>query len=71
MSQLVSWFVAASLVSGSQFARAADPANPDQPIVPPADALSRLKEGNGRFTAGNPHPHESADERKYMAAHSY
>ena len=71
-SQLVSLFIAVSLVGGSQFARAADPAHPDQPIVPPADALSRLKEGNGRFTAGNPqHPHESSDERKYMAADSY
>src|SRR5262249_30996869 len=52
--------------------RAADPTHPDQPIVSPAEAISRLKEGNGRFTAGNPqHPHESVDERNYMAANSY
>src|SRR5437867_12087120 len=71
-SQFGSWLIAVSLVGGSQFARAADPAHPDQPIVPPAEAISRLKEGNGRFTAGNPqHPHESVDERKYMAADSY
>jgi carbonic anhydrase len=61
-----------SLFIGSQFAKAADPAHPDQPIVPPAEAIARLKEGNGRFTAGNPqHPHESSDERKYMAVNSY
>jgi len=71
-SQFVSWLIAVSLVGGSQFAQAADPAHPDQPLVAPADALSRLKEGNGRFTAGNPqHPHESADERKRMATDSY
>jgi carbonic anhydrase len=64
--------VAVSLLGASQFARAADPAHPDQPIVSPAEAISRLKEGNGRFIAGNPqHPHESVDERKYMAANSY
>jgi carbonic anhydrase len=62
----------ASLCVGNQFVRAADPVHPDQPIVPPAEAMSRLKEGNGRFTAGNPkHPHDSVDERKYMAANSY
>jgi carbonic anhydrase len=61
-----------SLLYGNHFARAADPAYPDQPIVPPADAISRLKEGNGRFTAGNPqHPHASSDERAYMAQNSY
>jgi len=71
-TQLVSCFIVATLVVGNQFDQAADPAHPDQPIVPPAEAISRLKEGNGRFTAGNPqHPHESVDERKYMAANSY
>jgi carbonic anhydrase len=71
-SQFVSCLVAVSLGSGSQFARAADPAHPDKPIVSPAEAISRLKEGNGRFTAGNPqHPHESNDERAYMAKNSY
>jgi carbonic anhydrase len=71
-THLASCLVAVSLLGASQFARAADPAHPNQPIVSPAEAISRLKEGNGRFTAGNPqHPHESADERKYMAADSY
>jgi carbonic anhydrase len=71
-TQLVSCFIVASLTVGNQFTQAADPAHPDQPIVSPAEAISRLKEGNGRFTTGNPqHPHESVDERKYMAANSY
>jgi carbonic anhydrase len=70
--QLASCFVAISLLAASQFALAADPAHPDQPIVAPAEAISRLKEGNGRFTAGNAqHPHESTDERKHMATNSY
>jgi len=69
-TQLVCCLIVASLLVANQSTRAADPPT-DQPIVPPADALSRLKEGNGRFTAGNPqHPHESVDERKYMAANS-
>jgi len=70
--RFVSSFVVFSLLVGSQFGRAADPAHPDQPTVSPAEAISRLKEGNGRFTAGNPqHPHESVDERNYIAANSY
>jgi carbonic anhydrase len=56
----------------TQLAQAADPAHPNQPIIPPAEAISKLKAGNGRFTAGNvQHPHKSSDERKYMAANSY
>ena len=71
-SQIVCGFVVVSLLCGNQFARAADPAHPDQPIVSPAEAIARLKEGNGRFTAGNPqHPDESAEERRYMAANSF
>src|SRR5438477_2738103 len=71
-TQLLSCFVVIGLLSATRFARAADPAHPDQPIVSPAEAISRLKEGNGRFTAGNAqHPHESADERKHMATNSY
>jgi carbonic anhydrase len=64
--------ITASLIAGSHFARPADPVHPDQPMVPPAEALSRLKEGNGRFTAGNmQHLHESAEERSYIAKNSY
>src|SRR5207245_963887 len=71
-SQIVCCFIVVSLLCGNHFARAADPTHPDQPIVSPTEAISRLKEGNGRFTAGNAqHPHESTDERKYMATNSY
>lgn len=71
-SQIVCCSVLFGLFGANQFTRAADPAHPDQPIVAPAEAISRLKEGNGRFTAGNPqHQHESADERAYMAKNSY
>src|SRR5947208_4480430 len=70
-SQIVCCFIVVSLLSANQFAKAADPAHPDQPTVSPAEAISRLKEGNNRFTAGKlQHPHESVDERKYIAANS-
>jgi carbonic anhydrase len=61
----------ALVFSGSQVACAADPAHADQPIVPAAEAISRLKEGNGRYTSGNQHPHESSEERAYMGTNSY
>jgi carbonic anhydrase len=71
-TQLASCFVAVSLLAANQFTRAADPTHPDQPIVAPAEAISKLKEGNSRFAAGNmQHPHESGDERSYMATNSY
>ena len=71
-AQLAAYFIAVTLLGANQFTQAADPTHPDQPIVSPAEAISRLKEGNGRFTAGNPqHPHESVDGRKYMAVNSY
>lgn len=62
----------AGVFSCKQLAYAADPTHADQPIVPPAEAISRLKEGNGRYTSGNQqHPHESSEERTYMATNSY
>jgi carbonic anhydrase len=71
-TNLASYFIAVSLIGGSQFARAADPGHPDQPIVSPTDAIARLKEGNARFTAGNlQHPHASNEDRAYMATNSY
>ena len=71
-TKLASSFIVASLLGVTQLAWAADPPHPDQPIVFPAEAISRLKEGNGRFTAGNPHhPHDLVDERKYIGANSY
>src|SRR6059058_4419674 len=64
--------LATGLLSGSQYARAADPAHADQPVVPPVEAMSRLKEGNRRYMSGNQqHPHESSEERSYMATNSY
>jgi carbonic anhydrase len=71
-TQLASSFIILSLLGANQFMRAADPAHPDQPMVAPADAISKLKEGNGRYTSGNQqHPHESSEERSYMATNSY
>jgi carbonic anhydrase len=62
----------ACLLAGNSFTCAADPAHADQAIVPPAEAMSRLKEGNRRYTSGNrQHPHESIEERAYIATNSY
>src|SRR5438874_3593660 len=62
----------AGVLSCKQLACAADPTHADQPVLPPAEAIARLKEGNGRYTSGNQqHPHESSDERKHMATNSY
>jgi carbonic anhydrase len=71
-TQLASCFIAVSWLAVNQFARAADPNHPEQPIVSPAEAIARLKQGNEHFTAGNlQHPHESSAERRYMATDSY
>src|SRR5437867_9075724 len=60
------------LVGSNQFVCAADPDHADQPIVPPTEAISRLKQGNERYTRGNPqHPHESIDERTRLATNSF
>ena len=62
--QRVSWLIVISLVAASQFALAADPAHPEQPTVAPADAVSKLKEGNGRYTSGNlQHPGQTTERR--------
>jgi carbonic anhydrase len=60
-----------ALVGTNQFAQAADPAHPDQPIVSPAEAISQLKEGNARYTSGKPQPDDSSEERAHMARNSY
>ena len=71
-ARLTFLLVTAGLLGPTQFSRAAEPAHAEQLIVPPAEAILRLKEGNGRFTSGNlQHPHESSEERSYMAANSY
>src|SRR5438067_11616610 len=67
-SQFVSWLIAVSLVGGSQFARAADPAHPEQPTVAPAEAIAKLKEGNARYTSGNlQHPGQTTERRAELA----
>src|SRR5712671_1169624 len=67
-SQFVSCLIAVSLGSGSQFARAADPAHPDQPSVAPTEAISKLKEGNGRYTSGSlQHPGQTTERRTELA----
>jgi carbonic anhydrase len=71
-THLASCFAFITLIGMNQFARAADPAHPDQPMVGAADAISKLKEGNSRYTRGNQqHPHESTEERSYIATNSY
>jgi carbonic anhydrase len=65
---LASCVALVSLVVMNQFARAADPAHPDQPSVAPAEAISKLKEGNGRYTSGNlQHPGQTAERRTELA----
>jgi carbonic anhydrase len=57
-----------SLVGMNQFAQAADPAHSDQPSVAPAEAISKLKEGNGRYTSGNvQHPGQTTERRTELA----
>src|SRR2546430_2020484 len=67
-AQLLSCFVVAGLLSSNYVARAADPAHSDQPAVAPAEAISKLKEGNGRYTSGNlQHPGQTAERRTELA----
>jgi carbonic anhydrase len=57
-----------SLFDASQFVRAADPARSDQPSVAPAEAISKLKEGNSRYTSGNlQHPGQNTERRTELA----
>ncbi len=64
MKKFLTLLIAANLCVGSQFARAAEPAHPDQPIVPLAEAISRLKDGNARYTnSKQQHPRQSIKER--------
>ena len=70
--QLVCCSIVISFLAASQLTRATEPIDRDRPMIAPAQALSRLKEGNARFTAGNvQHPHESSDERAYIAKNSH
>ena len=68
MTQLVACFIAVGLLSANHFARGADPAHSDQPSVAPSEAISKLKEGNGRYTGGNlQHPGQTAERRAELA----
>jgi len=57
----------AGLLSGNPVVHASDPAHAEQSSVAPAEGISRLKEGNGRYTNGNPqHPRQSSEEREKL-----
>ena len=61
-------FLVFTLLMGNHLGRAADPAHPDQPSVAPTEAISKLKEGNGRYTSGNlQHPGQTAEQRTELA----
>src|SRR5213080_315089 len=65
---VISLYVFISLFGANQFARAADPAHSDQPSVAPSEAISKLKEGNGRYTSGNlQHPGQTTERRTELA----
>lgn len=67
-TQLVSCIVIVSLLGSSQFTGAADPSHSDQPAVAPAEAVAKLKEGNGRYTSGNlQHPGQTTERRTELA----
>ena len=63
-TQLASCLIAVSLLGANQLARAADPAHPEQPAVAPAEAIAKLKEGNGRYASGKlQHPGQMTERR--------
>ena len=67
-AHLASCVALVSLIGMNQFARAADPGHPDQPSVAPAEAISKLKEGNGRYTSGSlQHPGQTTERRTELA----
>ena len=66
--RFASLLVVCSLLVGNQLGRAADPAHSDQPMISPTEAISKLKEGNGRYTSGNlQHPGQTAERRTELA----
>src|SRR5215831_6585465 len=67
-AHIASCLIVVGLLSANQFLRAADPAHPDQPSVAPSEAISKLKEGNGRYKSGNlQHPGQTAERRTELA----
>ncbi len=68
-TQLLSCLITAGLLSANQFARASDSAHSDQPSVAPTEAISKLKEGNDRYTSGNlQHPGQTTERRTELAS---
>ena len=66
--RFASLLVVCSLLVGNQLGRAADPAHSDQPMISPTEAISKLKEGNGRYTSGSlQHPGQTAERRTELA----
>jgi len=67
-AHLASCLALVTLVGMNQFARAADPTGPNQPSVAPTEAMTKLKEGNGRYTSGNlQHPGQTTERRTELA----
>jgi carbonic anhydrase len=67
-TQLASCFIALSVLSANQIVRAADPTHSERPAVAPAEAISKLKEGNDRYTSGNlQHPGQTTERRTELA----
>ena len=67
-AHLASCFALVSLIGMNQFTRAANPSHPDHPSVAPAEAITKLKEGNGRYTSGNlQHPGQTTERRTELA----
>ena len=59
--------IVVSLICANLFLEAADPAHPEQPSVAPGEAISKLKEGNGRYTRGNlQHPGQTTERRSEL-----
>src|SRR6266480_220856 len=67
-ARLTSLLLSITLLGTNQFVRGADPAHSDQPSVAPAEAISKLKEGNSRYTSGNlQHPGQTTERRTELA----
>src|SRR6266481_6288169 len=71
-ARVASCLIVVSLVGANLFIEAADPAHPDHPSVAPSEAISKLKEGNGRYTRGNlQHPGQTTERRAELAGTQY
>src|SRR5206468_4380182 len=67
-ARITSLLLSITLLGTNQFVRAADPAHSDQSSVAPAEAISKLKEGNGHYTSGTlQHPGQTAERRAELA----